>query len=119
MPKNASIILIIAVVIFVLYIVAAKNDMFGKTESLPVLPNMVIMSGFKFVPDVLEVALGTKVTWRNDDSFPHNVISQDGGVLKSEVFNKGGEYSFTFDEAGEYDYFCSLHPFMKGKIIVK
>ncbi|HEY8417815.1 MAG TPA: cupredoxin family copper-binding protein, partial [Limnochordales bacterium] len=61
------------------------------------------------------VAAGTTVTWINHDSVPHTVT---GGPLNSPRLNHGGTFSFTFTQAGQYDYICAVHPSMKHTIIV-
>lgn len=78
--------------------------------------NMITISDFAFSPMELEVAAGTTVTWKNDDAASHTVVSS---VFTSETLKTGDEFSFTFTDAGKYDYHCGIHPSMKGKIIVK
>jgi plastocyanin len=58
------------------------------------------------------------VTWINDDSGRHTVTSKDDGVFDSGMMGKGQSFSFTFDKAGEYPYFCSPHPGMVGTVVV-
>lgn len=70
-----------------------------------------------FSPNPVEVKVGETVTWINDDSSRHTVTSKDG-VFDSEMMGKGQSFSFTFDKAGEYPYFCSPHPGMVGTVVV-
>lgn len=77
----------------------------------------VRINNFKFVPKELHVKTGTTVTWKNDDSAPHNVVSSDG-TLQSPNLQKGDSWSHTFNEKGEFNYICSIHPVMQGKVIV-
>ena len=70
-----------------------------------------------FSPNPVEVKVGETVTWINDDSGRHTVTSKDG-VLDSGMMGKGQSFSFTFDKAGEYAYFCSPHPGMVGTVVV-
>jgi plastocyanin len=65
---------------------------------------------------VLEVPVGTTVTWTNNDPSQHTATST--GNFDSGVLAQGGTFSFTFDTAGTYDYICSLHPNMTGQIVV-
>jgi len=65
------------------------------------------------------VAVGSKVTWTNQDTAPHTVSSMHGGPLASKNLEKGESYSFTFTEAGTYMYLCNVHPDMKGQVTVK
>lgn len=71
-----------------------------------------------FTPSEITVAPGTSVTWVNNDAMPHTVVDVNKS-FRSKTLIKGGRFSFTFTNAGDYDYVCSIHPNMKGKIIVK
>jgi plastocyanin len=76
-----------------------------------------------FIPAEVTVSVGDTVTWSNDDSAAHTVTSgtpTDGpdGKFDSSLFMAGTTFSYTFDEKGEYNYFCMVHPWMTGKIIV-
>jgi len=73
---------------------------------------------FTFGPAELTVSAGTTVTWTNRDDIPHTVASTDK-VFKSKVLNSDNTFAFTFSTAGTYPYFCSLHPRMTGKVVVK
>jgi len=78
----------------------------------------VHIGNFTFKSPALTVRPGTTVTWTNDDDIPHTVVSKDG-VFKSKVLDTGNQFSFTFAKAGQFAYFCSLHPHMTGTIVVK
>lgn len=79
---------------------------------------VVQIKNFAFVPAIVTVTPGTTVTWTNVDEDPHSVVANDKG-FRSSALDTNGKYSFTFTKAGDYGYFCSLHPHMTGKIIVK
>jgi plastocyanin len=82
--------------------------------------NAVVIDDFRFGPAVLTVAVGTKVTWTNDDSDPHTVTSAaEPKVIKSPPLDTGDSFAFTFDKPGTYRYFCSIHPHMQGTIVVQ
>lgn len=69
--------------------------------------------------NVLTVPVGTTVTWTNDDpGMLHTVTSVDG-LFDSGFMNEGDTWSFTFDEPGEFEYFCSPHPWMRAKVVVE
>lgn len=70
-----------------------------------------------FSPNPVEVKVGETVTWINDDSGRHTVTSKDG-VFDSGMMGKAQSFSFTFDKAGEYPYFCEPHPNMVGTVVV-
>jgi len=79
----------------------------------------VVIDNFSFSPETFTVPVGTTVTWTNQDSVPHVVMSADNQFKKSPVLKAGQRFSNTFATAGTYSYFYSIHPRMKGKIIVK
>jgi plastocyanin len=77
----------------------------------------VTIDNFTFSPAELTVKVGTTVTWSNHDDIPHTVVS--AGKFRSKAMDTDGTFSFTFTEAGEYKYFCSLHPHMTGVVKVE
>jgi len=62
-------------------------------------------------------AAGTTVTWTNGDDIPHTVV-ETGKAFKSKPLDTEDSFSHTFESAGEFAYFCSLHPHMTGKVVV-
>jgi len=76
------------------------------------------IDNFTFEPAELTVTVGTTVTWQNRDDIPHSVVEKNK-VFRSKALDTDESFSFTFRQAGIYDYFCGLHPHMVGKIIVK
>jgi plastocyanin len=78
----------------------------------------VQIDNFHYTPPTLIVAPGTTVTWKNDDDSPHSVREKDG-KFKSAALDTDDTFSQTFATPGEYEYFCSIHPYMTGKIVVK
>jgi plastocyanin len=77
----------------------------------------ISIDNFAFSPAEVAVAPGTTVIWTNHDDIPHTVTSTDG-VFKSHALDTDDSFSFTFEKAGSYQYFCSLHPHMVGMIKV-
>jgi plastocyanin len=78
----------------------------------------VEITDFKFVPATLDVAKGTSVTVTNDDTTTHTATADDGGFDTGDV-NPGSSKTITLDKPGTYAYHCTIHPFMKGTIVVK
>ena len=76
------------------------------------------IDNFHYSPPTLVVAPGTTVTWTNDDDSPHSVREKDG-KFKSAALDTDDKFSQTFTAPGEYEYFCSIHPYMTGKVVVK
>jgi len=72
---------------------------------------------FMFGPKDLNVAVGTTVTWVNDDQIPHTV-AETHKVFRSGALDTNDSFSWVFNTPGEYEYFCALHPQMIGKIVV-
>jgi plastocyanin len=79
--------------------------------------SIITIDNFSFSPAQLVVKAGTTVTWKNQDDIPHTVVS--AGKFKSKALDTEDSYSFTFTAAGNYTYFCSLHPHMTGTIKVE
>jgi plastocyanin len=83
----------------------------------------VAIRNFAFQPAELEVEVGTTVEWVNEDPVPHTVTSgtpgSPTGVFDSGALNQGDSFSFTFRQPGTYEYFCRLHPSMRGRILVR
>ena len=78
------------------------------------------IKNFAFEPTTLTVAVGTAVTWVNQDEEPHNIVSLGKPrVFRSQGLDGGEKYSFVFDKPGTYEYVCSVHPHMHGTIVVK
>ena len=78
----------------------------------------VTIDNFSFTPKEITVSRGTTVTWINHDDVPHTVVSPDK-KFKSRALDTDDKFSFTFSDSGTYGYFCSVHPVMIGKVIVK
>ena len=75
-------------------------------------------------PEVIDVTVGTTVTWENLDNTLHTATSgnPDGGadgVFDSDIMSAGDKFEFTFTDAGNYDYYCILHPWMVGTVSVE
>jgi plastocyanin len=80
--------------------------------------NVITIDNFTFSPKELTVAVGTTVKWVNHDDIPHTIVEKKT-TFRSKALDTDDSYSFTFTSAGDFDYFCGLHPHMVGKVIVK
>jgi nitrite reductase (NO-forming) len=74
-------------------------------------------------PASAKVKTSTPITWTNDDTLPHTVTSGSAdtgpsGEFDSGIVMGGGSFTHTFDKAGSFDYYCALHPYMTGQVIV-
>jgi plastocyanin len=70
------------------------------------------IANFKFAPTALTIKPGDTVTFENHDS---TIV---GPGFRSQALDTNDKFSFKFDKPGEYTYFCGLHPYMKGKVVV-
>ena len=75
-----------------------------------------------FLPYMVTVNPGDEVVWSNDDSAAHTVTSGadtvSDGLFDSSLFMAGTTFAHTFDTLGKYDYFCMVHPWMIGEVLV-
>ena len=78
----------------------------------------VNIDNFVFGPQTITVPVGATVTWTNKDDIPHTSVSTDG-VFKSKVLDTDEKFSYKFDKAGTYSYYCTIHPKMTGKVVVQ
>jgi plastocyanin len=94
---------------------SANKDMSETAE------NVIEIKNFKFVPEKMTIKKGTTITWKNFDNTKHNVIFDDesaGEVEGGKLISNGEEVSFTFNEVGDFSYYCMPHPYMKGSVTV-
>ncbi len=100
---------------------AALAFAFLTTTAVPVVSadtNTVMIHDFAFSPNSLTVSAGSVVTWKNLDGEPHTVVSAQG-LFRSEALDENDSYSFKFDRPGTYAFICSIHPQMRGTIVVQ
>ena len=92
------------------------TSLVGTAAAAPVV-HTVTIDGFEFRPPALTVHKGDVVVWRNSDAVPHTATAASGGPASGEIA-ANGSYRFTAGRAGRFDYLCTLHPTMKGVLIV-
>ena len=78
--------------------------------------HQVTIKNFAFSPKEITIKVGDTITWTQEDTVHHTTT---GGIWDSVDLGQGQTYSKTFDKAGTYDYICTIHPSMKGKVIVE
>jgi plastocyanin len=91
-----------------------------------VVGSSVATNGKSFDPQSIDTTVGSMVTWNNEDSVPHTVTSgvagnssqTPDGKFDSGIMDKGDSFPFVFDAAGKYPYYCMIHPWMTGQVIV-
>ncbi|MFA5086201.1 MAG: cupredoxin family copper-binding protein [Candidatus Paceibacterota bacterium] len=109
-------ILLIGGALFISGQKTAVNSPVAENQSQTSQETSIKIVDFSFDPGDITVKAGTKITWTNEDSAPHEITS---ATFASGILNKGQSFSATLSEKGIYDYHCSLHPSMKGKITVE
>lgn len=77
-----------------------------------------------YVPSTITIDTGSEVNWSNEDTASHTVTSGDpqngpDGNFDSQLFLSGKTFSHKFEEAGTFQYFCQVHPWMQGAVIVQ
>ncbi|HET7001380.1 MAG TPA: cupredoxin family copper-binding protein [Puia sp.] len=110
-------LLMISVIAF---ISCGKSSGYGNnnTTTPPPVANTVSIVNMSFTPATLTVSVGTTVTWTNNDGMTHTVTSDASGFDSGDI-TMGSKYSKVFSVAGTYAYHCTIHPAMKGTIVVK
>jgi plastocyanin len=78
----------------------------------------VVIEAMQFSPSVIEVNPGDTVVWANKDFFPHTVTAQDRSFDSGEIASNRS-WKFTARKKGVFRYVCTLHPTMKGSLVVK
>jgi plastocyanin len=98
---------------------AASHDMGGMSGETVT----VEIANFAFVQGEIEISVGDTVEWVNGDAARHTVTSGTDdtadGTFDSGDVEAGETFRFTFTEAGEYAYFCDIHPTMTGVVVVR
>jgi plastocyanin len=87
------------------------------TPALAATTHTVAMDGTRFVPETITVKRGDRVVWMNKDPFPHTATAH--GTFDSGSVAPGHSWSYSAREPGEFAYVCTLHPGMKGTLIVR
>jgi plastocyanin len=87
------------------------------TPALAAKTRTVAMDGTRFVPETITVKRGDRVTWVNQDPFPHTATADR--IFDSKSIPAGASWSYVAREPGKFAYVCTLHPGMKGTLIVQ
>jgi plastocyanin len=79
----------------------------------------IAIMDFSFVPEAVTVPVGTRIKWANMDASEHKVANVDHTLFNSPYLHTGESFSYTVTGAGTIEYMCTLHPTMRGTIVVK
>jgi len=90
----------------------------ARSEDAKVSALEIKVDNFTFAPETLTVPVNSTVSWVNKDDIPH-VIAANDGSFKSKALDTDQKYSYTFSKPGTYQYYCSIHPKMVGKVVVQ
>ena len=93
----------------------AAPETFDVAASTGVV-QQVVLENFKIMPTDLTVKVGDTVEWVNKDSVSHTITLENGEF--DQELTEGASATYTFTQKGEFGYFCSFHPSMKGSVIV-
>ncbi|MFI6694762.1 cupredoxin family copper-binding protein [Streptomyces sp. NPDC050433] len=119
-PARRSRATVLIRVLLAAQVVAASTLIAAPATPAHAAGYQVAMSGSAFSPRMLTVPAGSTVTWTNRDTAPHDVKNSSGApAFHSPMLNKGGSWSRTLANGGTYDYLCTVHPGMTGRLIVK
>ena len=100
----------------------------GADVQVSIVPGGSTLADKAYISNPVEVKVGQKVTWTNNDSVQHTITSGAQGSADtgkefdsglSKLLTNGQTFEHTFAAAGEFHYYCQLHPLMQGTVIVK
>jgi len=104
---------------------SAQIPALNQTFTIEVVPALVIIQGLAFHPQNITISRGTSVSWINLDSNigccdpgSHNVVFLSGVNASSPIMKRLDSWSYTFDVAAAMEYECTIHPLMRGQVLV-
>ena len=105
--KHILLSILIAAGVFTMATPAAESS---KTHT-------ILIKGFQFQPERLEVAVGDIVIWKNEDIVPHTATAKKG--FDSKNLDRGQSWKYVAKQKGAFNYICTFHPSMKAVLVVK
>jgi plastocyanin len=127
MSNISTTVVLIALAVGLISLSIDSTAIFAQTgTSISIVPGASAPNNPKFYdPATANITVGTTVIWTNNDATLHTVYSgtpddsaSAGKLFQSTYMAKGKTFEHKFDTAGSFDYYCTLHPFMIGKIVV-
>jgi plastocyanin len=118
-PKLAPLVALPVVIVGFIGVVAGSDGGEAAPAGESASGDRISIAGFAFTPDTVEVGAGTTIVWTNEDGAAHSV--EDAGDLfeESDELQAGDAFRFTYDEPGRYPYFCGIHQYMRGEVVVR
>ena len=98
-----------------MFVLAALAFPGAATSEAP-KTHTVLITGFRFVPEKLEVNTGDTVIWKNADLVPHTATARK---FDSKGLDQGQSWSYIAKAKGSFPYICTFHPTMKAELTVK
>ena len=98
------------------------NNIFGQEPEIYIVQGAGNLNKNEaFIPSEIRVPINTIVTWSNDDYLEHTITTDDGDayLFDSGPISPGDTFENTFDSVGKFGYHCSIHPFMRGIVLVE
>ena len=118
MRRSAVVVFACATLSTIGLLAAARADTGSPSSGEPSGQAVVVtIDGFAFKQSTITVTTGTVVTWVNRDDMPHTV-REAKKAFASPVLDTGDRFSHRFTAPGTYEYYCSIHPKMTGKVVV-
>jgi amicyanin len=124
MGKISTTVVLTALAVGLISLSIESTAIFAQTSTaISIVSGASAPNNPKFYdPPSANVKVGTTVTWTNNDATLHTVYSGTNGtpdnMFQSTYMAKGQTFEHKFDTAGTFNYFCTLHPFMMGKVVV-
>lgn len=94
------------------------TDSTGEPEAVGTQDQVIDIRDFAYAPGNVIVAAGSRVRWVNYDSAPHSATADDGS-WDTGLLNQDEENTLTFTDSGEYEYYCTVHPSMRARLVVR
>ncbi len=118
MKRSAVVVFALAMVTTIGLLAAARTGAGAPSAGTPGSEAVsVTIDNFTFKQATITVPAGTEVTWVNRDDMPHTV-TETKKEFASPVLDTGDRFSYRFTTPGTYEYYCSIHPKMTGKVVV-
>lgn len=124
LPNRLLMVLGLALVVCaaIVFVVHDRQPSAAATPPAPATGkagDKVQIKDFLFNPETIDVAVGTKITFTNEDSAPHTATSDADGGFDTGTLKQGDSRSVTLTKAGTFDYVCTIHPFMNATVTVR
>ena len=107
-------------VVFILFLFGNKPFMsFSQQAAGKIMgKNVVVIKDYSFEPETMTITRGDSITWTNQDNVAHTVAATNNSFSTGSIY-QGGQGSFTFSKPGEYTYYSTTYPNVRGKVIVE